>query len=300
MTAQGTRLLAVATTPAVGRTEAFEVAGPSMNGSNDIPPAAPYIGIDSVTKVYTTARGSVGALGGVSLSVGEHEFLSVVGPSGCGKSTLLMIVSGLVPPTSGAITIAGTRVSGPYTELGIVFQRDVLLDWRNVLGNVMLPCEVRRMPRKTSTERSLELLDSVGLAKFAKSYPFELSGGMRQRVAICRALVHNPPLLLMDEPFGALDALTRDQLNVDLQHLNRQLRKTVFFVTHSISEAVFLGDRVVVMSGSPGRVKEIIDVHLPKPRALAIREEPEFTAYVRRIREIFLESGVLTERLEDQ
>jgi NitT/TauT family transport system ATP-binding protein len=276
------------------------MAGPSMNGSNEIVPSDPYIGIDGVTKVYTTARGSVGALGGVSLSVGEHEFLSIVGPSGCGKSTLLMIVSGLVPPTSGAITIAGTRVSGPYTELGIVFQRDVLLDWRNVLGNVMLPCEVRRMPRKTSTERSLELLGSVGLAKFAKSYPFELSGGMRQRVAICRALVHNPPLLLMDEPFGALDALTRDQLNVDLQHLNRQLRKTVFFVTHSISEAVFLGDRVVVMSGSPGRVKEIIDVNLPRPRALAIREEPEFTAYVRRIREIFLESGVLTERQDDQ
>jgi NitT/TauT family transport system ATP-binding protein len=300
VTVQGTWPLAVAAAPTAASAAAFDLAEPSMNGSDETIPVAPYIGIDSVTKIYTTARGSVGALDGVSLSVSEHEFLSIVGPSGCGKSTLLMIVSGLIPATSGAVTIAGTKVNGPYTELGIVFQRDVLLDWRNVLGNVMLPCEVRRMPRKTSAERSLALLDSVGLAKCAKSYPFELSGGMRQRVAICRALVHNPPLLLMDEPFGALDALTRDQLNVDLQHLNRQLRKTVFFVTHSISEAVFLGDRVVVMSGSPGRVKEIIDVDLPRPRALAIREEPEFTAYVRRIREIFLESGVLTERQDGQ
>lgn len=260
----------------------------------------PHIEIDGVTKIYKGARGSLGALGGVDLDVAEHEFLSIVGPSGCGKSTLLMIVSGLVEPTRGSVTIAGTKVERPYTDLGIVFQRDVLLDWRSVMGNVLLPCEIRRMPSRESRNRALELLASVDLSKFAESYPYELSGGMRQRVAICRALVHDPPLLLMDEPFGALDALTRDQLNIDLQHLNQQFRKTVVFVTHSISEAVFLGDRVAVMSGRPGRIKEILSVDLPRPRSLAIQEDPEFVAYIRRIREIFVESGELVERQEEK
>jgi NitT/TauT family transport system ATP-binding protein len=208
----------------------------------------------------------------------------------------MLMLAGLIPITSGRITIGDQEVKGPYTDLGIVFQDPVLLDWRKVIGNILLQVELRRgLSKKQYRARALELLDLVGLSGFEDRYPFELSGGMRQRVAICRALLHDPPLLLMDEPFGALDALTRDQLNLDLQSIWLRSRKTVMFVTHSISEAVFLGDRVAVFSGRPGQIVEVLDIDLPRPRPLAIRETPEFGRYAQEIRRVFSSLGVLRE-----
>ena len=259
-------------------------------------PGESFIEMRDISKIYSTPKGSIEALSAVDIDVKEREFVSIVGPSGCGKSTLMMIVSGLTRPTSGTVTITGTRVTKPYTDLGIVFQRDVLLDWRTVFENVMLPCEIRKLPRPAAEDRIHELLESVGLSEFRAQHPYELSGGMRQRVAICRALVHDPPLLLMDEPFGALDALTRDQLNIDLQHLWSQSQKTVLFITHSIAEAVFLADRIIVMSAHPGVVRESIKIDLPRPRHLGVRESAPFGEYVRRVHEIFFKFGVLTER----
>jgi NitT/TauT family transport system ATP-binding protein len=255
----------------------------------------PFVTLDRVTKVYPTRDGFVHAVDDVSFAIDAHAFVSVVGPSGCGKSTLLMLVSGLLPASSGEIRIGQQRVQRPYTDVGIVFQRDVLLDWRNVLQNVLLQFEIRRLDTRAGTPRARELLRSVGLAAFENAYPHQLSGGMRQRVAICRALVHDAPLLLMDEPFGALDALAREQMNVDLLRIWEQRRSTVLFITHSISEAVFLSDRVIVMSPRPGRVEEILPIDLPRPRRLAVRETPEFAAYTRRIRERFEAVGVLSD-----
>ena len=208
----------------------------------------------------------------------------------------MLMVAGLISSSSGSIEIGSSGVRGPYTDLGIVFQEPVLLDWRKVLGNVLLQVELRKgYDKRKYRARALELLDLVGLKGFEDRYPFELSGGMRQRVSICRALLHDPPLLLMDEPFGALDALSRDQLNLDLQSLWLQSKKTVMFVTHSISEAVFLGDRVVVFSGRPGRVVEVLDIDLPRPRHLSVRETPEFGRYAGEIRRVFSSLGVLRE-----
>lgn len=233
------------------------------------------------------------AVSDINLDIKEGEFVSIVGPSGCGKSTLMMIISGLIPPSSGSVHIGDVRVDRPFTDLGIVFQRDVLLDWRSVLGNVMLQADVRKLERATAIERAFRLLEMVGLEKAEAKRPYELSGGMRQRVAICRALLHDPPLLLMDEPFGALDALTRDQLNSDIAGLSETLGKTVVFVTHSISEAVFLSDRVVVMSASPGAVRDIVDIQLERPRTLSVRDSSTFADHMKEIRTIFIESGIL-------
>jgi NitT/TauT family transport system ATP-binding protein len=250
--------------------------------------------IDRVKKIYETRGEPITALDECSLDLHPGEFVSVVGPSGCGKSTLMLMVAGLIPASSGAITIGTSRVQGPYTDLGIVFQEPVLLDWRKVTANVLLQVELRRgFDKRLYRERARELLDLVGLTGFEDRYPYELSGGMRQRVSICRSLLHDPPLLLMDEPFGALDALTRDQLNLDLQSIWLQSRKTVMFVTHSISEAVFLSDRVVVFSDRPGRVVEVLDIDLPRPRHLSIRETPEFGTYAGEIRRVFASLGVL-------
>jgi NitT/TauT family transport system ATP-binding protein len=257
--------------------------------------APEYIRLDAVGKTYRSPRGNVQALVDIDLSVGEREFVSIVGPSGCGKSTLLMLVAGLYPVSSGRITVGRLPVTRPVTNLGIVFQKDVLLDWRTVIDNIMLQPEVRRLPEREHRERALALLDQVGLADFAHKYPGELSGGMRQRVSICRALVHDSPLLLMDEPFGALDALTRDQMNLDLLRIWESGRKTVLFITHSISEAVFLSDRVVVMSPRPGRIRDVLTVDLPRPRTLALRETPEFGRLTRALRTHFLAMGVLKE-----
>jgi NitT/TauT family transport system ATP-binding protein len=256
--------------------------------------ARPFVEIDGVTKVYPIRGGYLHALDEVSLTIREHEFVSIVGPSGCGKSTLLLITSGLIPASTGTIAVGGKAVGArPYTDVGIVFQRDVLLDWRSAESNILLQYEIRGLDKAAGRQRAQELLRLVGLDGFGERYPAELSGGMRQRVAICRALVHDAPLLLMDEPFGALDALTREQMSTDLERIWERERKTVLFVTHSIPEAVFLSDRVVVMSPRPGRIERIIDINLPRPRRLADRESPAFAEPNREIREIFQATGVL-------
>jgi len=256
----------------------------------------PLVRVADVSKVYAAREGPVRALERVSLTARRGEFVSILGPSGCGKSTLLMIVAGLLPSSSGAVVVDGTEVTRPLTDVGIVFQSPVLLDWRTALGNVLLQAEARRLPRGEAEPRARALLASVGLAGFENKYPHELSGGMRQRVSICRALIHDPPQLLMDEPFGALDAITRDQMTLDLQRLWNERRKTVLFITHSVVEAVFLSDRVIVMTPRPGRVERVLDIALPRPRTLAMRETPEFAAYTRQILDLFLAHGVLRER----
>jgi NitT/TauT family transport system ATP-binding protein len=254
-----------------------------------------YLRVENLSKVYAARDGEVRALNDVSFNQRRGEFISHVGPSGCGKSTMLMIAAGLLAPSSGAVRVGGYAVDRPRTDIGIVFQSPVLLDWRTALGNIMLQAEARKMNRKEADTRARELLASVGLAGFEDKFPYELSGGMRQRVSICRALIHNPDHLLMDEPFGALDALTRDQLVLDLQALVSERRMTVLFITHSIAEAVFLSDRVVVMTPRPGRIDRIIDIDLPRPRTLAMRETPEFADYSRQILDLFLARGVLRE-----
>jgi NitT/TauT family transport system ATP-binding protein len=251
------------------------------------------IKFENVSKFFGDGKKRVHVVDNVSFAARHGEFISILGPSGCGKSTMMMLTSGLIPVSSGTIEIDGMLVRRPYTDLGIVFQQDLLMDWRRVLPNILVQPEFRGLRVKDYEARARELLALVGLAGCEEKYPFELSGGMRQRVAICRALVHNPNLLLMDEPFGALDALTRDQLNLDLQRLWYESRKTVLFVTHSIPEAVFLGDRVLVMAPSPTKIREAIEIDLPRPRSLEIREAPEFSAYVRRITQLFYQMGIL-------
>jgi NitT/TauT family transport system ATP-binding protein len=254
------------------------------------------ISISGVTKRYVTARGGdVQALSEIELAIGAGEFVSIVGPSGCGKSTLLMLIAGLIPPTTGTIAVGGVPVRGAVGNVAVVFQRDVLLDWRTVLANVLLPVEIKKLDPATHHRKARELLRSVGLEEFEDKYPGELSGGMRQRVAICRALVQDPGLLLMDEPFGALDALTREQMNLDLQRMWLRDRNTVLFITHSIEEAVLLSDRVVVMSSRPGRIADIVDNDLPRPRGAHTRSEARFVEHVERIRRHFLALGVLSE-----
>jgi len=255
----------------------------------------PYLRLQDLSKVYATRDGPVRALDQVSVSERRGEFLSILGPSGCGKSTLLMIAAGLMPPSSGAVMVDGKPVTAPRTDIGIVFQSPVLLEWRTALGNVMLQAEAKRLERTAAEARARALLASVGLAGFEAKYPHELSGGMRQRVSLCRALIHDPPQLLMDEPFGALDSLTRDQLNLDLQRIWNERRMTVLFITHSLSEAVFLSDRVIVMSPRPGRIDRVIDIDLPRPRTLAMRETPAFATHSRAILDLLLARGVLKE-----
>ncbi|MBI3078618.1 MAG: ABC transporter ATP-binding protein [Deltaproteobacteria bacterium] len=256
----------------------------------------PYIRIEGVQKTYRTRRARVHALDDVTLTIAEGEFLAIVGPSGCGKSTLLMLISGLIRSSRGRIAIGEQVVVRPYTDVGIVFQRDVLLDWRSVLKNVLLPAEIKRLGRAGYEPRARALLKSVGLEGFEDKYPSELSGGMRQRVAICRALIHDPPLLLMDEPFGALDALTREQMNLDLLRIWEQNKHTVVFITHSIEEAIFLADRVIVMSARPGRILKVIEVALARPRGAESREIPAFYQHVTEIRGIFRTQGILSEQ----
>jgi NitT/TauT family transport system ATP-binding protein len=233
------------------------------------------------------------ALGGVDLALAHGEFLSLLGPSGCGKSTLLRIVAGLHLPTTGEVRVAGRIVDRPQTNLGIVFQSPVLLDWRTALANVLMQVELRGLDPRAYRDRALQLLAQVGLAEFADTYPHELSGGMRQRVAIVRALIHDAPLLLMDEPFGALDALTREQMRIDLEELWMQTGKTVLFITHSIDEAVLLADRVIVMSPRPGRIEQVYDIALARPRGLAARSHPLFIEAAQKITDLFLSKGIL-------
>ena len=246
------------------------------------------IALDRVGMVYTTASGPVEALRDISLGVSAGEFAALVGPSGCGKSTLLRIIAGLRPATSGAVEVAGQPVRRPIHAVGMVFQTPVLLKWRRVLDNVLLPAELAGIDRRQHEGRARDLLKLVGLDGFADKYPRELSGGMQQRAALCRALLLDPPLLLMDEPFGALDAMTRDELNLELLRVwgeGNERRKTIVFVTHSIPEAVFLADRVVVLTPRPGRVASIVPVSLPRPRTVQSRASADFGALTLRIHE---------------
>lgn len=234
--------------------------------------------------VYETESGPVEALRDINLTVGKGEFISIVGPSGCGKSTLLRVVAGLRPMTTGTVIVDGTAVSRPIPKVGMVFQAAVLLKWRSVIDNVLLPAELAGLNPRNFRDRALELLGLVGLRDFTSKRPSELSGGMQQRVALCRALLLDPPLLLMDEPFGALDAMTRDDMNLELlrvwgQEIGATGRKTILFVTHSIPEAVFLADRVVVMSPRPGMITDIVKIDLPRPRTVETRASSEFGRY---------------------
>jgi NitT/TauT family transport system ATP-binding protein len=235
---------------------------------------------------YDAERGPVQALSDISLAVAEGEFVALLGPTGCGKSSLLRLVSDLISPTAGAIIVRGEPCAAArrQNQFGFVFQEPALLSWRTALGNVQLPLEVVGYPQASRQARCEELLDSVGLIKFRDAYPHELSGGMKQRVAIVRALAWNPSILLMDEPFSALDEITRRQLQDDLLRLWSEQRKTVLFVTHNVSEALYLADRVVVMSAHPGRVKAILTPALARPRSAGLHETPEFIECLRQAR----------------
>jgi NitT/TauT family transport system ATP-binding protein len=256
-------------------------------------PASSAIEIRDLTKRYAARQGEVLALDQLNAVVAEGSFIAVVGPSGCGKSTLLKILAGLQPLSTGTASIRGLPVTGPRQDVGIVFQSPVLFPWRTVLDNVLLPAQVLGLDLKRHRDVARELLDLVGLKDFESRYPWELSGGMQQRVAIARSLIHDPSLLLMDEPFGALDAMTREHMNVELQRIWMERRKTVLLITHSIPEAVYLADRVLVMSARPGRFIDDIVVDLPRPRSLDTMGTPEFGAYVTHIRTLFnLRGGV--------
>jgi len=247
-----------------------------------------------LAKIYETRDGhNVLALASINLSIKDGEFLTVVGPSGCGKSTLLKVLGGLTEITRGEALLNGSPIVGPRRDIGVVFQSPTLLPWRTVLDNVMLPIHVLGLDRTEGEERARGLIEMVGLAGFEMKYPNELSGGMQQRVAISRALVHQPALLLMDEPFGALDALTREAMNTELQRIWMETRRTIFLITHSITEAVFLGDRVAVMTPRPGKLAEHIDVDLPRPRSLDIMTSPRFGEMVTRIRGLLQTQGDL-------
>jgi len=246
-----------------------------------------------VAKSYQTGDGEVESLRPLEFEVGEGEFVSVVGPSGCGKSTLLKLIGGLLPASRGSIEIGGATVDGPPSGIGIVFQSHVLLPWRTVLANILLQAEVRRLPREQSLARARELVAMVGLEGFENKFPWQLSGGMQQRASICRALVHDPAILLMDEPFGALDAMTREKMNLELQRIWAAAKKTVLLITHSIPESIFLSDRVLVMSERPGSIAAIYEVALPRPRTLAMMGSPEFAVLAQTIRAHFYSKGLL-------
>ena len=243
-----------------------------------------HLVFDTLDMVYDTSDGGLSALAAVSFSVSRGEFVSIIGPSGCGKSTLLKITLGVVPPTGGAIRIDGRIIAGPQIDIGMVFQTPALPPWRRVLDNVLLPIEVLDKKPADYRDKARELLDLVGLRDFERSWPRELSGGMKQRVAICRALIHDPGLLLMDEPFGALDAMTRERLQAELMRIWGETHKTILFVTHSIDEAVLLSDRVVVLSPRPGRVVEEVAIEMDRPRGAETRGTRAFQDYALRLR----------------
>ena len=247
--------------------------------------SAPIIAIREVSKNFVLNREPLQALDKVSLEVYPQEFVSIVGRSGCGKSTLINIIGGLLPASAGEVIVQGLAVTEPQEAIGMVFQSPVLLPWRTVLDNVLLPVEILRLPLEPALKTAQDLLALTGLKGFEHAYPRELSGGMQQRVAICRALVFDPPILIMDEPFGALDAMTREEMGGELLRIWQERRKTILFVTHSISEAVFLSDRVVVMTPRPGQVSDVVPVDLPRPRDLHVRAQPRFGEYELRVRQ---------------
>ena len=248
---------------------------------------AAVVELRGVTKSFATGDGTITALDGIDLAIQPGEFVSLIGPSGCGKSTLLRLIGDLTPPSGGSVTVNGkpARDARLNREYGMVFQAPVLMDWRNVQRNVELPLEILGMSKAERARRAAAMLDLVELGDFAKAHPWQLSGGMQQRVAIARALSFDPKLLLMDEPFGALDEMTRERLNLELMRLWHQTGTTIVFVTHSIPEAVFLSTRVVVMSARPGRISRIVEVDLPQPRTVETREHERYFEYVTAVRE---------------
>jgi len=252
-----------------------------MNAESPGRNAAPHVlRIKDVRKVYRDLE----VIRNISLNVAASEFVSILGPSGCGKSTLLMMVAGLVEQTEGEILINGGLLTGPRREIGVVFQQPVLLPWRTVLDNVLFPIELLKLPRAKYKQRAMDLLAMAKIGDFAHRLPRQLSGGMRQRVSICCALIHDPSILLMDEPFSALDAITRDEMGVELLRIWQANRKTVIFVTHSIREAAFLSDRVLVMGRRPATIVDEVAIDLPRPRRISMMEDEHFNQYVRRLR----------------
>jgi NitT/TauT family transport system ATP-binding protein len=252
-----------------------------------------FIEMRNVSKTFNTPSGSVTAVEAATMSLRHGETLALLGPSGCGKSTLLMMIAGLLEPTSGKVLIEDHEVRGVRPDLGLVFQRDLLVDWKTVLGNVLLPFDLTGEDRERRIPQAQALLERVGLKGFEQKRPYELSGGMRQRVAICRALIQNPNILLLDEPFAALDAFTREQMQLDVQRLSLDKPRTTILVTHEISEAVFMADKIAVMTARPGRIHTLIDVKLERPRDLGSRENPAFSGYVTQIHRLFAQLGVL-------
>ena len=251
----------------------------------------PLIAVEGISRIFTSGVRTVHALERVSFDVQAGDFVSIVGPSGCGKSTLLKIISGLLPASSGVISVNGRQVDEPLENVGMVFQSPVLLKWRSVVGNILLPVEFAKLDISDHIERARALIELVGLEGFEEMYPHELSGGMQQRVSLCRALVNDPQLLLMDEPFGALDAMTRDELDLELLRIWEERRKTVLFVTHSIQEAVFLSDLVFVMSARPGRLLERLRIDLPRPRTMEMMSAAKFGEYTLKIRGLLSTAG---------
>jgi NitT/TauT family transport system ATP-binding protein len=244
------------------------------------------LSVSKVQKVYRTNGRALHALDDISFAVAENEFVTLVGPSGCGKSTLLKIAGGLIDRTGGEVVFKGQPVAGPRRDIGIMFQTPVLFDWRTTLENVLLPTEVLGLDPAASRQRAHAMLRLVDLEGFEESYPYQLSGGMQQRVSLSRVLVYEPDLLLMDEPFGALDEFTRERLNLEIQRIWMQQKKTVLFVTHNIAEAVFLSDQVLVMTPRPGRLARVVRVPFPRPREIRLMKSPEFATLVFEIREI--------------
>ena len=243
-----------------------------------------HLSVDGVTLVYPTSRGPLTALEQLSFGVAPGSFVSVLGPSGCGKSTLLKLVTGLLRPTEGRLTLAGRPIDGPRADVGIVFQQPTLLPWKRVIDNVLVPIRARGSATSEHRDRALSLLELVGLSAFARHYPHELSGGMQQRVGIARALLAEPNLLLMDEPFAALDAMTRESMMDELLRIWQRSGKTVLFITHSIPEAVYLSDRVLVMGPRPGRIVDTVDIDLPRPRSLETMAAPRFAELCNELR----------------
>ena len=246
-----------------------------------------------VHKTYRTKDSEVETLKPLDFDIRAGEFVSVVGPSGCGKSTLMKMVAGLLPVSGGELLLSGKPVQGPQTNVGIVFQNALLLPWRSVIDNILLQAEIRGLPMAAATQRAQQLIEMAGLQGFEKKFPWQLSGGMQQRVAILRALLHDPPVLLMDEPFGALDAMTRERMNLELQRIWMAAAKTVLLITHSIPEAIFLSDRVFVMTERPGRIDAVYDIKLPRPRSLDVMGNEAFAALARTLRSHFYAQGTL-------
>jgi len=267
----------------------MRAAADSLDISADSGPA--LILARGLSKTYITGSGEVTALKNLDFEIYDGEFVSVIGQSGCGKSTLLKVLAGLLPYTAGSVELNGKPLCGPTPEAAVVFQSPVLLPWRTLIDNVLLPIEFRKLPMASYRQTAADLLATVGLTEFAQRYPFELSGGMQQRAAIVRALVQDPRLLLMDEPFGALDAMTREQMNLELLRIWSQSRKTVIFITHSISEAIFLSDRVIAMTARPGTIADVITIDLPRPRELSCINTDRFGRYAAKLRSLLDAQG---------